>query len=98
VVPDPEAISPVIRDFLARNFLFSDQGFDYEDSASLLGEGIIDSMGIIELVSFVEQKFAIPVADEELLPENFDSVSSLSAFVSRRLGAGHAQGWPDAGA
>jgi acyl carrier protein len=76
-----EAIAPVIREFLARNFLFSDQGFGYADDASLLGEGIIDSLGIIELVAFVEKQFGIAVRDQELLPGNFDSVSKLSAFV-----------------
>jgi acyl carrier protein len=79
------AIIPAIRDFLAQNFLFSEKGFCYGDEASLLGEGIIDSLGIIELVAFVEQQFGISVADQELLPDNFDSVSRLSAFVNHKL-------------
>jgi acyl carrier protein len=79
-------IAPEIRAFLARNFLFSDKGFTYGDDASLLNEGIIDSMGIIEVVTFVEERFGIAVTDQELVPENFDSVSKLSAFVLGKLG------------
>jgi acyl carrier protein len=82
-----EAIAPKIRDFVARNFLFSEQGFQYEDDASFLGEGIIDSLGIIELVPFVEKTFGISVADHELLPNNFDSVQKLTTFIARKLGA-----------
>jgi acyl carrier protein len=79
-------VAPDIRAFLARNFLFSDKGFTYGDDASLLNEGVIDSMGIIEVVAFVEEHFGISVADQELLPENFDSVSKLSAFIISKLG------------
>jgi len=82
---DLNSITPEIHDYIARNFLFSDQGFQYGDDASFLEEGIIDSLGIIELVAFVEKKFGISVADHELLPNNFDSVSKLSSFITRKL-------------
>jgi acyl carrier protein len=82
---DTNSITPEIRDYISRNFLFSDKGFPYGDDASFLEEGIIDSLGIIELVSFVEKKFAISVADHELLPTNFDSVSKLSSFIANKL-------------
>ena len=82
---DLNSITPEIHDYIARNFLFSDQGFEYDDGASFLEEGIIDSLGIIELVAFVEKKFGISVADHELLPDNFDSVTKLNAFITRKL-------------
>jgi acyl carrier protein len=82
---DPNSITPEIRDYISRNFLFSDKGFQYGDDVSFLEEGIIDSLGIIELVAFVEKKFSISVADQELLPTNFDSVSRLSSFISGKL-------------
>lgn len=82
---DTVSITPAIREFIARNFLFSDKGFHYSDEASFLEEGIIDSLGIIELVAFVEKTFGISVADSELLPINFDSVSKLSSFVTSKL-------------
>jgi len=85
MVSDMNSIKPAIRDFIARNFLFSDDGFQHSDEASFLEEGIVDSLGIIELVTFVEKKFNISVADHELLPNNFDSVSKLSSYISGKL-------------
>jgi acyl carrier protein len=82
------SIAPEIRDYISRNFLFSDKGFQYGDDVSFLEEGIIDSLGIIELVAFVENKFGISVADHELLPNNFDSVSKLSSFITSKLADG----------
>jgi len=74
-----------IRDYVARNLLFSENGFQYTDDASFLEEGIVDSMGIIELVTFVESQFGISVADRDLTPENFDSVNKLDAYIRTQL-------------
>ena len=74
-----------IRDYVARNLLFSENGFQYSDDASFLEEGIVDSMGIIELVTFVESQFGISVADRDLTPENFDSVNKLDAYIRTQL-------------
>lgn len=82
---DTYSITPEIHDYISRNFLFSDKGFQYGNDASFLEEGIIDSLGIIELVAFVEKKFGISVADHELLPNNFDSVNKLSSFITSKL-------------
>lgn len=56
-----------------------------ENSASFLDQGLIDSTGVLELVSFVEDKFQINVEDEEITPDNFDSVISLSNFVQSKM-------------
>ena len=77
-----------IREYLARNFLFSDQGFEYEDEASFLEVGIIDSFGFMELLHSVEDEFGISVADDELIPDNFDSVRRLSSFILRKKSGG----------
>ena len=77
--------STQIRDYVARNLLFSDNGFNYDDDASFLDEGIIDSLGIIELVTFVEKQFGVSVLDHELVPDNFDSVKKLEAFIRQKL-------------
>lgn len=82
---DTYSITPEIHDYISRNFLFSDKGFQYGNDASFLEEGIIDSLGIIELVAFVEKRFGISVADHELLPENFDSVNKLCSFITSKL-------------
>jgi acyl carrier protein len=88
IAREMEEVAPRIREFISRNFLFSENGFHYGDDASFLGEGIIDSLGIIELVPFVEKQFGISVADHELLPSNFDSVRKLTSFVGRKQGHG----------
>lgn len=75
-----------IRDYVARNLLFSDSGFNYDDDASFMDEGIIDSLGIMELVTFVEKNFGISVAVEDLVPDNFDSIKKLDAFIRYKLG------------
>jgi acyl carrier protein len=74
-------IEAMIREHIAENILFSGNGFPYRDDASFLDEGIIDSMNVLELMMFVEGKFGIEVADEELVPDNFDSVKQLAAYV-----------------
>ena len=73
-----------IRQYLAQNMLFSDTGFPYSDDASFLEEGIIDSIGFMELVTYVQQTFGIEVGPEELVPANFDSVNKLAAFVATK--------------
>lgn len=75
------SIEAQIRDFLARNVLFSDGTFPYDDDASFLEEGIIDSVAIMEVVFFVEETFAIAIEDHEIVPDNFDSVNKLTAFI-----------------
>lgn len=75
-----------IRAFIIANFLF-DNG-DVADDASLMGEGIVDSTGVLELVMFVEEDLGVVVADDEVLPANFDSIDNLVAYVQRKKEAG----------
>ena len=75
-----------IRQYVADNFLFSDDGDQLSNDASFLEEGIIDSTGVLELVMFVEETFSITVEDEEIVPENFDSVGQLATYVHRKSG------------
>lgn len=55
------------------------------EDTSLLESGIVDSIGILEIVAFIEQNFAITVSDDDLVPENFGSISGMAAFVEARL-------------
>ncbi len=72
-----------IRKFIVENFLYGkDDGLD--DEVSFLGKGLIDSTGVLELLAFVEEKYGISVVDEELIPENFDSINRLSNYISRK--------------
>ena len=73
-----------IRAFIMENFLFgNDQGLN--DDTSFLDEGIIDSTGILELVSFLEEEFSISVEDEEILPENLDSIKNVVTYLERKM-------------
>jgi acyl carrier protein len=72
-----------IREFIIENFLF-DTASDLRDDTSFLEEGIIDSTGILELVTFLEESFSIQLADHELIPENLDSINRITTFLSRR--------------
>lgn len=54
------------------------------DEASLLAQGIIDSTGVLELVGFIEDSFGICVDDAEMVPQNLDSVESISSFIGRK--------------
>ena len=74
----------VVRSYIIENFLFGDQTPLGEDEMSLLDEGIIDSVGVMELVAFLEQDFGLTVADEDLVPENLDSVANLVAYIARK--------------
>jgi acyl carrier protein len=82
-----EPIEQRIRDFIAGHLLFSGEGFMYSDDASLIEEGIIDSLGVMELVEFAQPTFGIAIDQQEVIPDNFDSVSKLAAFVRRKLQA-----------
>jgi acyl carrier protein len=54
------------------------------DDASLLEAGILDSVGVLSLVAFIEQRYGFGVSDEEMMPENFDTIEAIASFVSRR--------------
>ena len=73
-----------IRKYIAETFLFSDNGFNMSDDVSFLDEGIIDSMGVLELIMFTEETFNISVDDDEIKPENFDSVNKLYDYIQRK--------------
>jgi acyl carrier protein len=73
-----------LREFIAKNFLFCDE-FPLPDTASFLESGIIDSTRVLELILFLEERYQITLADEEIVPENLDSIQSLKIFVESKL-------------
>ena len=75
-----EKIKTKIRSFIVENFLFGDDNGLKED-ISFLDEGIIDSTGVLELVTYLEEEFEIEVEDEELIPENLDSINNIAAYL-----------------
>jgi acyl carrier protein len=75
-----------IRNFIVDNFLFGDTTVPLGEDDSLLQKGLIDSTGILEVVSFIEEKFGIGVKDDELIPDNLDSISAITQYVMRKQG------------
>jgi acyl carrier protein len=78
-------IEQEVRQFVIDNFLFGQSNGHLSDDDSFLEKGLIDSLGILNLVQFVQEKYDIPVEDEELLPENWDSVRCVAKFVQGKL-------------
>jgi acyl carrier protein len=74
--------------------LFGEGGDDVTDEDSLLAKGIIDSTGVLELVSFLTETYGIQIEDDELIPDNFDSIKKLAAFVARKQAANESTATP----
>ena len=76
-----------VRGYILENFLFTDASSSVlADSDSFLDKGIIDSTGILEVIYFLEDEFGISVEDDEMIPENLDSVANIAAFINRKNG------------
>jgi len=73
-----------IKQFVLQNFLFSEDETALGDEESLIQGGIVDSTGIHELVLYLEEQFGLAVAPEEMVPANFDSISTVDRFVQRK--------------
>lgn len=81
-----EAKRDTIRMFILQNYLFTEDQSALSDDASFLESGIVDSTGMMEVIFFLEESWGIKVEDEEMIPENLDSVSNLVAFLKRKQG------------
>lgn len=73
-----------IRAFLDENFPPAEQGVVHAADASLLESGVIDSMGVLLLVTWLEQDFGFVVDDDEVLPDNLDSIAAIDGFIARK--------------
>ncbi len=78
-------IKATIRQFIVDNFLFGDTSVEFGDDDSLMENGILDSTGILELVAFLEKEFNIRIPNEDILPENMDTMNSLERFVQKKI-------------
>jgi acyl carrier protein len=81
---DDQDLENKIRDFITRNLMFSEDPYPLPNEASFLQNGVIDSLGVVELVTFAGQEFGIQVGPTEITPENFDSVARLAAYIRRK--------------
>jgi len=73
-----------VRSFIVENFLFGD-GKPLTEDTSFLEDGIVDSTGILELVAFLEDTYSITVEDDELIPENMDSLIKITQYLEKKL-------------
>jgi acyl carrier protein len=80
-MPSADLATP-IKEFIVENFLFRNDRDAISDTESLLEGNIIDSRGVLELVMFLETRFGISVNDDEMVPENLDSIAAIAAYVS----------------
>ena len=73
-----------IREFVTVNFFVQDAA-TLTDDASLLDIGVVDSTGVLEIIGFLETTFGFTVEDDEIVPDNLDSIERIAAFVGRKL-------------
>lgn len=73
-----------LRNFVKETFLVGDE--ELNDSESFMQTGIIDSTGVLELASYIEQEFTITIEDDEMTPSNLDSIDNLVGFLTKKSG------------
>jgi len=72
-----------VREFITSNFYVADPS-ELLDDTSLLDQAIIDSTGVLEVIAFLEEEYAISIADEEVIPENLETIARIAGFVTRK--------------
>jgi acyl carrier protein len=78
------SIAADVRSFVVANYLLGRES-GFSNDASFMDEGIIDSTGILELVSHLEASYGITIPEDELIPDNLDSVNRIAAYLSKKL-------------
>ncbi len=74
----------IIREFITGDILHGSLKTPLKDEDLLVESGIIDSLGIMTLLSFIEERFSIQIASEDLMPENFSSISTIAGLIERQ--------------
>jgi acyl carrier protein len=82
---EPAILINELRTFVVENFLFGQEGANLREDTSFMGAGVLDSTGVLELIGFLERTYDLRLTDDELVPENLDSLQRLATFVSRKL-------------
>lgn len=82
-----EELRERVRSFILENYLFTADPNALGLDDSLLEKGIVDSTGMLEVIFFIEEQLGVTVADEEMVPENLDSVNRIARFVENKLKA-----------
>lgn len=79
-------IAKEVREYVVENFLLGEDESELSDRDSFLETGLIDSTGILEVIGFLEERWEIEIADEEMIPENLDSIERISRFIQVKIG------------
>jgi acyl carrier protein len=80
-----QGLADQVRQFIVDNFIFEDPGEGLKNSDSFLENGILDSTGVLELVAFLERTFDVKIEDEELIPENLDSIENVVKYIGKKI-------------
>jgi acyl carrier protein len=83
-VSNDRSIRAAITGYIRENFLYARPDYPLGDDDRLLDDGIVDSMGAVELVAFLEDQFAIDIPDDEITEDNFGSIAAIAGFVARK--------------
>lgn len=86
-------VSEQVRSYIVENFLYMRPNFEFSDDDMLMRRGIVDSLGVMELIGFIEDQFDVRVADEDITEAHLGSVNAIATYVTTqraRLGAGAA--------
>lgn len=73
----------LIREFIKKNLAKKQEHLEITDRDNIIANGIIDSLGIIKMIHFLEDRFSVSLRDEDITPDNFESIESISAFLER---------------
>lgn len=84
-VGDENAVRVEVRRFIQDNFIMGAEGVELGDGDSFLDHHVLDSTGFLELIAFLEETFAIKVLDEDMVPENLDSIDNVAKYLARKL-------------
>jgi acyl carrier protein len=81
-----ESIQKQVREYVVENFVVDEEETDLADDDSFLESGLIDSTGMLEVIAFLEETFSISVDDDEMVPENLDSIERITTLVASKVG------------
>ena len=81
-------VKEVLKEFMINELVSSPELLYLDDSQSLLEEGIIDSVAVMKLLTFIEETYSIKIGDEELIPENFETLNTIENLITKKTNCG----------
>ena len=84
IVADDRTVRDAVAAYIRENFLYARPDYVLRDDARLLDDGIVDSMGAVELVAFLQDQYGIAIPDDEITEDNFGSIAAIATFIGRK--------------